>query len=319
MNNTTERVGKVRAWLQHDDERRERETALPRSICNVCGGRARAGEGSREPEPFTGLAPHPANPSRRVVISAPHAPEDADGWRRTCAICVEATAGEIVGAVVGHAVSDADARNVIGRMHRFDEADTLVQEFPTAQAMGHATGRPWAHLSAEQRERVQQVLREVTRDRQIGPCVQGACGVCGRRSSRRWFAAPAFLRWPDGDAAPVCAECQEVADRRPEPQSIEELRVIGVECATGFAQWGYTAPPAFRLYAEAKDADGNGHAEPWDYGDGIREFREQMWTDRPSLAPADQRDEYVHHARKRIEEATRQEQAERDAAHAAAW
>ncbi|WP_314475151.1 hypothetical protein [uncultured Microbacterium sp.] len=188
-----------------------------------------------------------------------------------------------------------------------------------AQTVGHGTGRPWAHLSTEQRERVQQVLREVIRNRQVGPCVQGACGLCGRRDSLRWFEGYAFLTWPDGSPAPMCAECQGVADRRPAPQSVEELRVIGVECATGFAQWGYTAPAAFRCYAEVKGSDGNGYAEPWDYGEGIREFRDQMWTDRPSLAPADRRDEYMRRAQERIAEQTRQIQARQEAAHAAAW
>lgn len=319
MNDKNVRLTGLRGWVQKNDERRERENALPKALCRVCGGWAKAGEGSRDPEPPRGLVPLPANPSRVVLVTPPHAPEDADGWRRACDICTGATSGEIVGAVVGRTVDSRDAQKVIGRMHRFDENDFLVQEFPTAQTTGRGTGRPWAHLSTEDRERVQQVLREVIRDRQSGPCVQGACGLCGRRNSVRWFEGYAFLTWPDGSPAPVCTECQEVVDRRPATQSIEQLRVIAVESATGFSQMLYEAPSDFRVYAESKDSDGNGYAEPWAYSPGVVAFREDMWEQRPYLAPADRRAEFEALLRERIAEQARQVQAQQEAAHAAAW
>lgn len=317
MNNKIERVGRVRAWLKRDDERREREAAAPRAICKVCGGWAKAGEGSREEAPVK-MRPHPTRDG--VMITSEPAPANADDWRRECRSCVASSMADVVRQVIGHELSDADARVVVSRMKTIDpEHLTLHLGFPTAQATGGGTGRAWGHLRAEDRERVRRVLRDVTRERQIGPCVQGACGLCGRRNSLRWFEGYAFLRWPDGSPAPVCRECQGVADRRPAPQNIDALRVIAVECATGHAQWGYTAPREFRVYAESKDCDGNGHPEPWTYSPGITVFREDMWESRPSLAPADRQDEFSGRLRARIEDTTRRAQEEREAEHAAAW
>lgn len=314
-----DKLNRLRDWIAGDDERRERERELPRAQCRVCGGWAKVGEGSRDAEPFRGLAPHPADPSRRVLVSPPKAPADADDWRRTCAACVVATPGEIVSAVVGHTVDTNDANRVFGRMRNFDLNDVLVVEFPTAQTAGRGTGRPWGHLRAEDRRRVRNVLREVVDDRRPGISKWGACGLCGRRESLRWCEGPNFLRWPDGSPAPVCAECQRVVDRRPEADSMEQLRVIGVEIATGFAQMYYRAPDEFRLYAETKDCDGNGHALAWDYGDGIREFQEEMWADRPNLAPEDRRDEFAQRLRERVAEAKREAQQQAETEHASAW
>ena len=80
--------------------------------------------------------------------------------------------------------------------------------------------------------------------------------------------------------------------RRPQPRDIETLRVIGVEAASGLSRMFYVPPDAFRLYAETRGCDGNGYATAWDYGDGIRAFRDEVWSARPHLAPVERRDEY---------------------------
>lgn len=316
---TNDKLNRVRAWIARDDERRERERELPRATCRVCGGWAKAGEGTREPEPFKGLVPIPSNPTRVTIVTPSPAPEHADGWRRTCTTCATATPGEIVSAVVGGVVDNADSDKVFARMRSFDDYDMLRQEFPTAEVAGRGTGRPWGHLRTEDRGRVRQVLREVTDARRPGPSKWGACGLCGRRQSLRWTEGPLFLRWPDGTRAPVCAECQQVVERRPESYPIEQLRVIGVEAATGFSQIYYTAPAEFRLYAETKDSDGNGYADAWDYGDGIRKFKEELWASRPYLAPEDRRDEFTQRLRARIAEAEREAKKRTEAEHTLAW
>lgn len=316
-NDKSARLAGLRGWMERDEQRREREAALPRAVCKVCGGWAKAGEGSREETPVK-MRPHPTRDG--VMITSDPAPANADDWRRECRTCAASSMADIVRQVIGQELSEADAQVVVSRMKTIDpERLTMHLGFPTAQATGGGTGRAWGHLHGEDRERVRQVLRDVTRERQIGPCVQGACGLCGRRNSLRWFEGYAFLRWPDNTPAPVCAECQEVADRRPVAQSIEQVRVVAVEAATGHAQWGYTAPQEFKVYAEVKDCDGNGHPEPWTYSPGIIAFREDMWESRPSLAPAERHDEFTSRLRARIEDTNRRAQEQREAEHAAAW
>lgn len=319
MNDKKERLGRLRTWVQEADERREHEAALPKALCRTCGGWVKAGEGHRDAAPETGLRPHPTRPGMMVAPSTVNAPKDADDWRRECGPCARATLADTIGAAVGFVVEENDAHKVVGRMKVFDPELRLQIEFPTAQTVGNATGKPWGHLSREDRDRVRYVLQEVIADRLPGISRWGACGLCGRRHSIRWFEGPAFLRWPDGAKAPVCSECQAVVDRRPVADSVEALRVIAVEAATGYAQMFYTAPVEFRCYAEVKDCDGNGHAEPWTYSPGVIDFREEMWIDFPHLAPSDRRAEFEERLRMRIADDRQKEHVRQEREAAQAW
>lgn len=283
----------VLAWLADVKDQGEREKALPRALCRVCGGWARAGEGTRDDPASTAPRAHPTDPKLRIIPAKVTAPRNADDWRRECDVCAEASIADIVSTVMGEVVSQEVGSTVVRRMRTFDlfTGDVTV-EFPTASAVGKATGRPWGHLTRDDRQQVRDVVAEVIRERIAGPCSDGACGVCGRREHLRWFEGPTFLRWPDGSRAPVCGTCQAVMDRRPDPLTIEALRVIGVEIATGHSAMFYTAPPQFRLYAETRGCDGNGYQHPWTYGEGVVAFIDDLWTHRPDLAPEERRDEY---------------------------
>lgn len=320
MKNQTdaETVTRLRAWLAADEERTRLEKDLPKATCRVCGGVAKAGEGTRGPERPTGARHSPANPSV-LVGPGPGGPVDADDWRRECAACATATAAEIVGHVLGYEPDDADAHRVQGRMSVTDELGFVTSTFPFASVSGRGGRRPWAHVTRADRERVRRVLRDVIEERKPGPCVWGACGLCGVRTSLTWHEGPVFLRWPDGTPAPVCATCQEVLDRRPDPYEIEDLRALAVEAATGLAHMNYTAPPEFRLYAETRDCDGNGYSSPWQYSPALDAFRDSVWEDRPDLAPEHLRAEYEEKFRQRIETTRRKLQRQHDAAEEARW
>lgn len=319
MNDMSQRLKRLRAWVGEDDDRRNREVSLPKALCRVCGGWAKAGEGTRDDAPTTGLVPHPTDPTKRLFVKKVDAPNGADDWRRQCSSCARANLSEIVEAVVGIEVETRDAQAVVLRMKSFDDELGLYITFPTAQSVGKATGNRWGHLGRDDRDRVRQVLRGVIDERLPGVSQWGACGLCGRRHSIRWFEGPPFMKWSDGSNAPVCAECQQVMDRRPTADSIDHLRAIAVEAATGYAQMLYSAPPEFRCYFEARDSDGNGYATPWDYSDGIREFREQVWEDLPYLAPESRRRDFEQRRLARINEAQQQEQMRRDQQQSHAW
>lgn len=319
MSDKIQRIADVRQWLQQEDDRRAREAALPRALCRICGGWAKAGEGDRYEPPARGLLIDPVNPERRRIAGPVNAPANADDWRRECQSCASASMAELVGAVLGAEVAEGDASTVVQRLKSIDPELQIHVDFPTAQALGVATGKPWGHVRREHRERVRQVLREVISERLPGISKWGACGLCGRRHSVRWFEGPGYMTWRDGSKAPVCAECQEIVDRRPAADNIQRLRAIAVEAATGHAQMYYAAPEFFRCYFESHDSDGNGYAEPWSYSPGIIAFCEEMWTDRPHLAPEERRPEFEQRRREQIEQNRREEQEREQSQVAVAW
>ncbi|GAB3599404.1 hypothetical protein [Microbacterium tumbae] len=319
MNDLNQRLAGLRGWVSRDDDRRERERNLPKALCRRCGGIAKAGEGSRDVEPVTGLVALPGSTGRVAMRRAAVSPKDTDQWRRECQTCATATLGQMLSGVLGTPVSEADAPRVVGRLREWDEIGFPVPLSFTAEGAGIATGRPWGHVSLDQRDEVRRVHAEVVRERVAGPCTQGACGLCGRREAIRWYEGPSFMKWPDGSPAPVCGPCQEVLDRRPEVLGVEDLRVRAVEAATGFAQAFYMAPDDFRCYYESRAADGNGFAEPWTYGDGIVSFVDAVWEDRPNLAPVERRDEFRARLQTRLETARRVKQEKLHQAESVAW
>src|SRR5687768_12983332 len=132
-----EAVARLRRALS---ERAEQEAALPRALCRVCGGWARAGEGTRTPEPE--FVDARVSADRKHWLS--RQPGDADGWRRTCATCARAetekrAASAILAAVIGpHDLAEHEAHVVLGALVTFDPTDGFVGGV-TAEATGKAT------------------------------------------------------------------------------------------------------------------------------------------------------------------------------------
>ena len=300
-------------------EREEREQALPAALCANCGGKVRAGDGTRDPE----LAFASASERSEYDYWCSTLPVGADGWRRTCPTCAAAEAGErgesaAVTAVLGVPVGQADAAAVVRSVVRIDPASGEVAGFPSAKGTGHATGKPWGHLTDDDRERIRTALENVVNARIPGPCTLGACGICGVREAIVW--RPSRLRWRDGNPAPMCDACSTVWTMRGEPIGPEDVRRVAVECLTGKpVALGNSAPREFRAYYEHPECDGNGTAERFGYSPRLREYAEQVWTASPRYAPEDRRVEFEE--RRRTVRAEREARArqERESQEAAVW
>lgn len=306
MNDKADKLGRLQRWTAEQDAKAEKARELPRATCRWCGGTARAGEGTRAAAPLVGVAFNVHG--ERVFYPATPAPADADDWRRECATCATATVGELLSGLLREPVTDEDAHAVTARMFWRDANGIEHDEIAWARVVGHGTGRRFGHVTDDHRAHVRDILRQVREERLPAPSAWGACGWCGVRYSHSWHEGPPTMRWTDGTPAPLCDTCHEIWEQKAAPDDIDQLRILGVIAATGSHAYVWShAPEPFRLYFETKDADGNGHEDPWDYGDGIRAFRDQVWTDRPDLAPADQRAHY----RERYATA----QAEQNAAH----
>lgn len=318
MTDKTDSLTRLQRMIADADARAERARALPRAICRWCGGIAKAGEGTRAAAPFSGVGVNVSGD--RVFIPPTPSPANADEWRRECAKCAEASMGDLVSAMLGEEVDDRDAHAATARLFWRDANGFEHDEVPWAFVTGHGTGAPFRHVTRDDRERVRQALREVREDRLPALSEWGACGWCGIRTSVGWHEGPPSLTWGDGKRAPLCDACHAVWESKAAPDDMDQQRIAGVIAATGSTAYVWsTVPGSFRLYFETRDADGNGHALAWDYGDGIRDFRSEVWTERPDLAPAELRDEYrarheVMHAKQ--DEAAR---AKREAALLTTW
>jgi hypothetical protein len=291
MSNTTDRVTRLQRWTADADARAELARALPRAICRWCGGVAKAGEGTRADAPFSGIG---VNVTGTPVFVPPKpSPADSDEWRRACGTCAASTMGDLLGAMIGEEVTDNEAHAVAGQMFWRDANGFEHDEVPWAFVVGRRTGHPFQHITAEDRKRVRGVLRDVRESQLPALCEWGACGWCGVRTSVGCHEGPSSMVWQDGKRAPLCDTCHAVWERKASPDDIDQQRIAGVIAATGSTDYVWsTAPEQFRLYFETRTADGNGHPLAWDYGDGIRAFRTEVWTEQPHLAPAELRDEY---------------------------
>ena len=202
-----ERMNVLTKWLAAADERTARERELPKAWCRICGGWARAGAGTRDAAlDRTGLVPHPTDPNRRLIPDRIIAPRDADDWRRECATCATATPSDLVAAVTGKRVHDDIAATVIGRMRTIDP-DTLqvTVEYPYASAVGHGTGRPWAHVPPDARAAVLATLTEVTTERSIGPAHGEHAGCVASENTATGSKDPSSSDGPTGRPHPCAA------------------------------------------------------------------------------------------------------------------
>lgn len=291
MSENDVRVSRLARWLAEKDETARRARELPRAVCRWCGGTAKAGEGTRSAAPFVGVGVNVAGDP--VFIPPQPSPVEADEWRRECAVCAASDMSELLGTMLGERVTDAEAHAVAGRLFWRDANGFEHEEIAWARVVGRGTGRRFGHVTQEDRAKVRDVLREVRDERLPAPSAWGACGWCGVRHSLGWHEGPPSLCWPDGDPAPLCDACHGVWESKGYPDDIDQQRIAGIIAATGSTAYVWsTAPEEFKLYFETRNADGNGHADAWDYGEGIRDFRAEVWTDRPDLAPAELRDEY---------------------------
>ncbi|MBD3941684.1 hypothetical protein IF188_08255 [Microbacterium sp. NEAU-LLC] len=325
----TSRLAAARAYIERVRAEREaaaekRKRKLPAAICRVCGTNVPAGTGTRGDDP------------NRRPDAMKHAPQLAeieklgplvDFWRRTCDDCTAAdAAGELearaVSTAVGFPVAISDALAVVGLMRRTNPVTGVVTGmFPTAEVSGRWSGRPWGHLTPEDRKSIRATLDDVVGDTLPKRHKSGACGLCGARAALVWWVGPSSLRWPGSDATVhICDTCAEVWNRRGGPDDGDDLRRVVVELATGYAvPFGLRAPEGVRPFAASAAADPEGLDEPWTFSVGIRDLQREIWTARPEVAPAAMREQAE--AWHREEEAERAEasRAEAEAAQAAGW
>jgi hypothetical protein len=309
------RIDRLRKELA---ERAEREGALPAALCATCGGKVRAGEGTRAPEPEFDTATERSE----YEFWCTKLPAGVDRWRRTCSICAAAEAGGrmesvAVSAVLGRAVGQVDAAAVVRAVTEFDLTTGRFVGI-SARSTGRATGKPWGHLTEDDRERIRAALQDVVTARTAGPCTDGACGICGVRQAIIW--RPSRLLWRDGKAAPLCDACSTVWRMRGEPIDPEDVRRVAVECLTGKpVALGNSAPREFRAYYEHPDCDGNGTAERFGYSPRLREYAEEVWTASPQYAPENRRAEFEE--RRRLAHAEREAQIRQEwqSQQAAVW
>ncbi|MCP2636762.1 hypothetical protein K0817_009315 [Microbacterium sp. HD4P20] len=303
--------------------RDERERALPRAKCRVCGGWARKGEGERTREPEFADARDKADHAYWLSRQ----PGDVDGWRRTCAMCARAeaekrAASTILLAVVGsHDLKEHEASRVIGVLRNRDPDGPGFVGGVTAEANGRATGTPWDHVSDADRGRLREAWATLIAARSPRPSQWGGCGMCGRAEAvGDWWRAPDTLRWPDGSRTAFCAACAAVWDRRGGPSHIDDLRRVGVEAATGWpVPLGNSAPPLFRLFAESRSADPAGLTESWSWSDGLRQYIEEVWTRHPAYAPEHRREGFEQRRRVEFAAMTAEASSEKIRQEAATW
>jgi hypothetical protein len=310
------RTEAIRASLA---ERSERDRALPRVLCQVCGGWAHQGEGTRDPEPAF-MDVH-ARQERAHWLAG--LPDNVDGWRRVCGGCAGTTAaGQMARVTLSDLigvtdVSEADAQRVLNALVTFDPVGMTFRGGISAEAHEQATGTPWGHVAEDERERLREAYADLVASRMPRPSSWGACGACGRAAAvGEWWQAPSTVHWPNGSPVAFCASCAAVWRRRGEPSDLDDLHRVGVEAATGRpVPLGSVAPESFRLFCESRAADSAGLGEPWSWSAELRAYIESVWESEPDYAPEGRRDEFDrrHDERERERAAYYRQERERRA------
>ncbi|CAH0207201.1 hypothetical protein SRABI121_02633 [Microbacterium sp. Bi121] len=262
---------------------------IPASICALCGRRVKADEGSQgyiEMNP-TSLQQLDGRTATRFNAVPPY-----HAWTRLCNTCERPDYVGIIRTVLGPDtdVTEAEAKRAIV-VAALPYAERVLEP-ASADEIKRATGKPWKHVRDEDRDVLRDVLSDVQKQTRPTMSERGGCGMCAVSVSVGWTDAPSSLRWPDGSPTAMCSRCAATWRRRGEPPKIDRLRTLGVECSTGYSSLGYEAPADFRLYAETKNPDHAGSAEPWAYALGLVAFIEETWTDDPRLAPEHRRAEF---------------------------
>lgn len=281
----------------------ERATARaerPAAVCAVCGGIVPAGRGEVDGTPDADDAKLDAKRAASVL-------PPLHGWTRRHTACddprvvVRALTGRnVTEEVARRALAAARARRAVGAVAPdavlltvgVDAAD-LDQRVLTSELDGTA----WAHVDREQRGRLADAVDELRRQLRLTKphrCTSGPCGFCGVARSTSWHSSP--LKWRDGSAAPLCADCQAVARRRPRSSDTRDLRALAIEALSGASGMGMaeTFGERMRMFSELVAPGHDGTEAPWTYAaDAWGEIREDARRALPTTLPEPLRSHYV--------------------------
>lgn len=266
---------------------RDAVTDRPAAPCRLCGETVRDGQGIELSEA------HGVHPLR---LDGSPIPGSQGRWRRAHTRCHKLTHADVVGILLG--MTD------IGKVEAARAVEYAGIEPVTAFQRGlrEAVSKPWRFVTAEERKALRQALKAVREEMSTEPdgrprvCVDGACGVCGRSRSRRWWESP--LRWADGAPAPVCDECYPTWTRASEPTDLEQQRRVAESIMTGIPRQMGVDHFGMRIAVEILTPKHEGFDGPWLYSpDALREVKHRAWMARPTLIP-DEKIRAVFMARK---------------------
>ncbi|MFT4234308.1 MAG: hypothetical protein QM607_04810, partial [Microbacterium sp.] len=256
------------------------------------------------------------DPEGRVVYAYTLPPTHA--WSRICSDCDGLTWSEAVKAILPDADPTADE---IYRLNtRAIPLARFVFERAKTDEIEKATGKPWRHVTEAHRQALKDALAAIYAQTRPSASQAGGCGFCGIDTSVGWVEAPRALREAAGRRAEVCSACAAHLsirlghDReRWSAASLNRLRALGAELATGYANGPGWECDDFRLAAEVTS---DPQSTVWAYSPRLADWIDETWTRSPSLAPDELRDEYE---RKRDERIAQQRAAEEQEAALTAW
>lgn len=267
---------------------------LPGAPCRICGAWVRPGEGTSLPAsgalPRSSYSAHPVRFDHR------------EQWLRQHDHC-KASLGAVVARLVGE--KEPLSKTLAARTleHADVEAVTAFQ-----RDLEEPARVPFGFVSAVDRRALKQALITVRAEMGSEPdgtprrCNDGACGLCGRSQSPRWWQSP--ITWTDGSAAPFCDNCVTEWERAQSPKDTEKLREVAEAVMSGIPRQLGGVHHGMRFYAETAKDDHAGLPEPWRYSpDALTEVRRRAWKARPHLIPDDEfRRRYVARARRLAKE-----------------
>lgn len=251
---------------------------LPGAPCRICGAWVRPGEGTSLPAsgalPRSSYSAHPVRFDHR------------EQWLRQHDRC-KANLGAVVAKLVGEKEPLSKAVLVRTLEHADVEPVTAFQ-----RDLEEPARVPFGFVSPADRRALKQAL--VTVRAEMGSesdgtprrCNDGACGLCGRSLSTRWWKSP--VTWSDGSPAPFCDTCTTAWERAQSPKGIEELREVAEAIMSGIPRQLGDTHHGMRFFAETARDDHAGLPEPWRYSfDALTEVRRRAWRARPHLIPDD--------------------------------
>lgn len=269
----------------------------PRALCAMCGGTVHAGRDLILGEPT--IDDLRVDEERKAVgLPALH------GWQRRHEACIDSVA--IVRAITGRKVPAEVASAALRAANPLVHAEgpfrrlALYASLRTSHVedlVGWKGGRPWAHLTDDERRTFAAAVDEEAREHRLRHephrCTDGACGFCGVALALKWGESP--LRWSDGTAAPACGECFAVLRRRRSTRDLQLLRGLGVEMLSGASGLGLAEyfGEDMRLYVDLAGDDHTGTAEPWTYAPLLAEIREEARMLLPTSLAEPLRSEYT--------------------------
>lgn len=275
--------------------------AKPRALCAVCGGPVAAGTGLVDGEPNETANRIDAKRTRGGLVPL-------RAWTRTHAQCADPV--HVVKVVTGLDLSAEVAAAALGYAHRAPLYVDGMRIPGVARIYAHVAldpdhalpeaidGKAWSHVDAETARTFTEVVRETARTLKAPGtavrCVNGACGSCGVAKSTTWHASP--MKWADGSAAPWCADCYQVARRRPWSSDLLRIRAVALEVLSG-ANDMFMADEIgdrMRLFCEIAGDDHAGTSEPWTFAaEAWADARELARRAFPSSLPDDLRQHYL--------------------------